>query len=124
MAHSKPFYAGWDEQLRKLVITTRYLPRYLSTHGMRIPDEEVCREDVKEYLPLARRLSPPLAQLKHKETNGGSESLIIPSSLPVEKYCLLPGRSLRRRRSWPPSLHSACFNGSISPRPLFARWRR
>ncbi len=74
MAHSKPFYAGWDEQLRKLVITTRYLPRYLSTHGMRIPDEEVCREDVKEYLPLARRLSPPLAQLKHKETNGGSES--------------------------------------------------
>ena len=59
MAHSKPFYAGWDEQLRKLVITTRYLPRYFSTHGMRIPDEEACRKGVKEYLPLARRLPLP-----------------------------------------------------------------
>lgn len=70
MAHSKPFYAGWDEQLRKLVITTRYLPRYFSTHGMRIPDEEACRKDVKEYLPLARRLPLP----PHQGTNVGPKS--------------------------------------------------
>ena len=79
MAHSKPFYAGWDEQLRRLVITTRYLPRYFSTHGMRIPDKEACQKGVKEYLPLARRLSPP----PHRETKVGAESpdnLILTSS--------------------------------------------
>ena len=70
MAHSNPFYAGWDEQLRRLVITTRYLPRYFSTHGMRIPDEEACRKGVKEYLPLARRLPLP----PHQETKVGPES--------------------------------------------------
>ena len=70
MAHSNPFYAGWDEQLRRLVITTRYLPRYFSTHGMRIPDEEACRKGVKEYLPLARRLPLP----SHQETKVGPES--------------------------------------------------
>ena len=56
MTNPRPFYAGWDEQLRRLVITTRYLPRNFATHGMRIPDTEVSRRFFKEYFPLAQRL--------------------------------------------------------------------
>ena len=56
MTNPRPFYAGWDEQLRRLVITTRYLPRNFSTYGMRIPDTEVSRRFFKEYFPLAQRL--------------------------------------------------------------------
>jgi hypothetical protein len=33
-ANPIPFYAGWDEQLRKLVITNRLLPRQLASYSM------------------------------------------------------------------------------------------
>ena len=56
ITNPRPFYAGWDEQLRRLVITTRYLPRNFSTHGIRSPDTEVSRRFFKEYFPLAQRL--------------------------------------------------------------------
>ena len=32
-----PFYVGWDEQLRKLVITNRLLPKYFAGFEMKIP---------------------------------------------------------------------------------------
>lgn len=34
-----PFYVGWDEQLRKLVITNRLLPRYLTGFEMKLPNK-------------------------------------------------------------------------------------
>ena len=36
-----PFYTGWDEQLRKLVITNRLLPRNLAGYSMKIPYSQV-----------------------------------------------------------------------------------
>lgn len=34
-----PLYAGWDEQLRKLVITNRLMPRYFAGFEMKIPSK-------------------------------------------------------------------------------------
>lgn len=68
LTNPRPFYAGWDEQLRRLVITTRYLPRNFSTHGMRSPDTEISRRFFKEYFPLAQRLDLPSNERKDATT--------------------------------------------------------
>ena len=36
---SKPLYAGWDEKLRKFVITTKFLPRTYAGYEMKIPQK-------------------------------------------------------------------------------------
>ena len=70
---SPPFYAGWDEQLRRLVITTRYRPRYLASRGMRIPDKERSGDEFKEYVrclnlfPQAEKDSKSQAHRERKE---------------------------------------------------------
>ena len=35
MTNPIPFYVGWDEQLRKLVITNRLSPRYSAGYSMK-----------------------------------------------------------------------------------------
>lgn len=86
MTHSRPFYAGWDEQLRRLVITTRYLPRYFSTHRIRIPVSTSTKEGggdgVKQYLPLTRRLelAPRGANNSRRHPGKGEKNPLLTSS--------------------------------------------
>ena len=80
MTSSRPFYAGWDEQLRRLVITTRYLPRSVSTDGMRIPDKEGSRHDFKEYFPLTRRLAPQTGKDSRWQSSKGEENPLFRST--------------------------------------------
>lgn len=39
LANPIPFYVGWDEQLRKLVITNRLLPRSFAGYSMKFPNK-------------------------------------------------------------------------------------
>ena len=37
ISHSTPFYVGWDEELREIVVTNRLLPRSLAGYGLYSP---------------------------------------------------------------------------------------
>ena len=44
ISNSTPFYAGWDQGLRKLVLTNRLLPRSLAGYGLYLPKDESSRD--------------------------------------------------------------------------------
>ena len=96
MTNSKPFYAGWDEQLRRLVITTRYFPRKFAFYGMRIPvpllEKEkgefrqkyslqplsprrrlLSEQTFKEYVPFIRRLNLLPQGIKNSRLQDGKK---------------------------------------------------
>ena len=47
-----PFYTGWDEQLRKLVITNRLLPRSTAGYNMQFENEQ----EIRDYSKLTKLL--------------------------------------------------------------------
>ena len=58
-----PFYAGWDDQLRKLVITNRLLPRQVATYSMTF------QNDNAELLPFRSSFTSQREDKKQQSSN-------------------------------------------------------
>lgn len=71
---SPPLYAGWDEQLRRLIITTRYRPRYLASRGMRIPDKERGGDEFKKYVRCLDLLPQAGKDFRPQDRRGSEEN--------------------------------------------------
>ena len=52
LANPIPFYVGWDEQLRKLVITNRLAPKSVAGYSMKFPT----KNSSTEYATLEKRI--------------------------------------------------------------------
>ena len=62
-----PFYSGWDEQLRKFVITNRLLPRNVAGYSMKIPYSQ--GDDYSILLSSKSTLLSEKSTIKNKNQN-------------------------------------------------------
>jgi hypothetical protein len=68
-----PLYAGWDEKLRKFIVTNKYLPRNLAGYKINI-NQELANKSISDQIKLSFSRSEFNTQ-SHKIKNFGTNSI-------------------------------------------------
>ncbi len=105
VTETEPFYSGWDQNLRQLVVTNRFFPKKYAGGAMKVPNSK----EQALYSPLYNKLKKKIKSIPKILENCGFDKAVEFSAWPLSKDLL----------EIPQNLSKIQYNALFITKPLY-----